>query len=88
MQYYTCKCGQMQAWGSMGPSRCAKCDKCGTGYGYGDGTYPEPLEHDFSDQHEVETDEGMKPLSTCKYCHYTRRQIEKMRMKESQAARA
>lgn len=28
MQYWRCKCGDTECWGSMPPAPCAYCDKC------------------------------------------------------------
>lgn len=81
MQTYRCKCGKSESFGSLGPDRCHGCSECGTALlnvyyvylRYGDWPVPEP--HDFV-VGWVETDEGDKPLSRCRFCHQTRRQIE------------
>lgn len=72
MQYYTCKCGKMQFFGSgMLPYPCSKCSDCGTNC-----YKEEPQPHDFSFKEKVETDEGTKSLTRCNYCFKTKRQIE------------
>lgn len=62
MRYYTCFCGNLECWGSDPPSPCSKCEKCGTRPGGG-----EPKEHDW-DPYKVETDEGDKTLTRCRWC--------------------
>ena len=71
MLYYKCECGYLEFWGSgMTPPPCQKCPKCNTAYG---GKVPIP--HEFYSS-SVETDDGPKPLSRCKHCYKTKRQIE------------
>ena len=78
MRYSRCRCGELEHWGSgMSPHRCARCPKCGSDIASGPSSHGEPLDHEFV-AHEVETDEGPKPLSRCRYCHRTRSQINKM----------
>ena len=82
MQTYSCSCGNAKAYGSMGPDRCCGCSKCGTKLmpinwvvahpGFKDP--PEP--HDFSYKEKVETDEGIKELTRCRWCHQTKKRIE------------
>ncbi len=77
MQYARCKCGEMESWTSgMVPSQCARCDKCGSGYGYSPTTHVEPVPH-LMVPHKVETDDGPATLSRCRYCNHTRAQIKK-----------
>lgn len=79
MQYWKCKCGNSIAFGSDSPALCDKCSKCGGSLlKDADGNYREPLSHDFSSVSQVETDEGMKPLTRCRYCHMTRSELEKL----------
>ena len=78
MQYWKCKCGSYEAWGSDSPPLCGKCSKCGgSALKDSEGNYREPLPHDFSMVSDVETDEGLKPLTRCKYCYHTKKQLEK-----------
>lgn len=74
IDYGKCKCGSVEAFGSMPPSPCDKCTDCDTGYGWGTSHYREPREHEFVSK-EIETDNGPQPLSRCKWCHNTRKQI-------------
>ena len=90
MRYYgNCRCGNVQTFGSDPPPVCLGCDKCGTKImlpdwwaDNDDGSPMRPVEHDFSSVHKVETDEGEKELSLCKYCHQSRKHIEKGRAKK------
>jgi len=79
MLYYRCKCGKHEAWGSDSPPLCAKCDECGTSLATGPKGHVEPKDHDFSMVTQVKTDEGLKPLTRCKYCYRTRDEIEKLK---------
>jgi len=75
MKYNQCQCGELKFWGSgMNPSPCSKCDKCGTGIGP---EYLVPKEHDFSMVEKVDTDEGPKTLSRCRWCYYSKADLEK-----------
>ena len=76
INYGKCKCGYIEAFGSMPPNPCDRCEKCGTGYGYGAPWYKEPIEHEFQLE-GVETNEGTKQLSRCIYCRETKGKIEK-----------
>jgi len=71
MKYWKCKCGKCEAFGSDSPPPCISCSDCGTDY-----TGNKPIEHLWSIE-QVETDEGLKPLSRCRYCYKTKGQIEK-----------
>lgn len=75
MRYYRCKCGESMSMGSMPPPRCFRCEKCGSNLAEGPSWHSEPLPHEWHIG-QVETDEGMKPLSRCRYCHHTRREIQ------------
>lgn len=66
MQYYQCECGNLQSYGSMGPSPCAKCNKCGSGVGF-PGFIPEAKEHNWIAT-TVETDNGDSTLTRCSWC--------------------
>lgn len=66
MQYYQCKCGNTQSYGSMGPSPCAKCDDCGSGVGFRS-FISEAKEHDWVET-QVDTDAGRLTLTRCTWC--------------------
>ena len=78
MQYYVCKCGKTQHWSSgMPPFPCTGCPECNTtAMKNPDGTHIKPVPHEFV-VGTVETDEGAKPLSRCKWCYKTKARIEK-----------
>jgi len=79
MQDYYCQCGSYRSFGSMGPNPCAECDKCHTTptlNGYGQPKKPEP--HDWV-QEIVETDEGPKTLTVCRYCNIKKIDFDKSR---------
>lgn len=77
MQYWRCKCGKSQAFGSMPPDRCASCKACGSDFAQAPDRHRDPLPHDFSHTKQVETDNGPQPLTRCRYCHLTRAEIER-----------
>jgi len=76
MQHYRCKYGNCESWGSDGPFPCDRCSKCGSDLAPAPFLHEDPKPHEFI-QEMVETDEGPKPLSMCKWCYRTKRQIEK-----------
>ena len=71
MRYYTCKCGEYEFYGSgMNPEPCFSCKKCGTN------CFKNPAEPHVFYQSKIETDDGYKQLSRCKYCFKTKREID------------
>lgn len=77
MQYYRCKCGEHEAWGSMPPARCSQCKKCNSDLSLHPDYHNEPVPHDFSSVEKLTTDQGEATITRCRYCHYTKAQIEK-----------
>ena len=75
MIYYRCKCGESEAYGSMPPYPCSRCDKCGSNLASSLDSHSEPLPHDFVPT-QVETDAGEAVLSRCRYCHRTPKEVE------------
>lgn len=75
MQYYRCKCGTHEAYGSMSPPRCAGCEQCGTDLSTHPDFHRKPLPHDFSSVQSVETDEGKKTITLCRYCGKTKKEL-------------
>jgi hypothetical protein len=67
MQYYRCKCGKLEAYGSMGPDPCRGCDECGTNLTTHPDFHHPPVPHRYEAQ-PVETDEGVKMLTQCTWC--------------------
>lgn len=80
MRYNKCKCGSFEHFGSgMNPSPCDACKKCGT---TAEGLPPVP--HEFTFIEKVQTDEGEKKLSRCKWCYKTKSQIERMEKEKNE----
>ena len=78
MRYWACKCGKSEHWTSgMVPPPCVECGDCHTVASQDPKNHVRAIPHEFM-VGEVETDDGMKPLSMCKWCLKTRSQIEKM----------
>jgi hypothetical protein len=73
MRYYECPCGDTMAWGSDSPPPCDPCLKCGS-IPTADKSIQTPIAHEFY-QEKVETDEGEKVLSRCKYCCRTKKKV-------------
>lgn len=76
MRYYRCKCGWLMSWGSMPPHPCSKCEKCGSNLAEGPDLHEEPQEHDWVIE-KVETDEGLKDRTHCRWCGRRKIEIEK-----------
>lgn len=72
MLYYRCRCGECAAYGSMPPARCTGCVECGTNLAAHPSLNKAPEPHDFVTSH-VQTDDGLKPFSHCRYCFRTRK---------------
>ncbi len=71
MQYYRCKCGAAESWGSMGPDPCYGCAKCGTTLDLAPNLHRDPIPHEMIEG-TVMTDDGEKPLTRCRFCQKTR----------------
>ena len=83
MQYWKCKCGKSEFYGSgMGPSPCQECPDCHTTVSQSPEGHKRAVPHEFN-VHQVETDEGMKPLSRCRWCLKTKAHIEKESAKQA-----
>lgn len=73
MQYAKCQCGKREFWGSgMLPAPCQPCGECGTVPG-SPPKQPAPHEYTIS---TVETDNGLQPLTRCRFCLRTKNDIE------------
>lgn len=70
MRYYRCKCGKYESYGSTSPALCLGCDECGTSLATDPSLCRPAQSHSFVVE-QVETDEGLKPLSRCRLCHRT-----------------
>ena len=49
MRYLRCKCGEHEAWTSMGSRSCVSCDKCGTTLAEAPDLHREPEPHKWSE---------------------------------------
>lgn len=76
MQYYRCKCGKCEAWGSMSPYPCQGCGECGTTLETHPELHDKPKPHDFSDVETVKTDQGAATITRCRWCQRRRDEIE------------
>lgn len=76
MQYYRCKCGSRESWGSMPPSRCAHCNKCVSDLAQAPDLHQEPEPHRMHPT-TVQTDDGSATLTRCRWCGETRTKLEK-----------
>lgn len=77
MQYYRCKCGKAEYWGSgMVPAKCQGCDKCKTTYARGPEGHKEIAPHEWAEKTVIE--EGKtSDESYCKKCYVKKRHAEK-----------
>lgn len=67
MLSYRCKCGESRAYGSMPPEPCHECPICHTTLETHPDLHRRALDHDWHTAY-VQTDEGMKPVTTCRWC--------------------
>lgn len=77
MQYYRCKCGKCEAWGSMPPYACSGCGDCGTTLDTHAEMHSMPKPHDFSEVEHIKVDQGEVTITRCRLCLRTRDEIEK-----------
>lgn len=76
MKYYRCKCGKMESWCSgMTPSPCKECDECHTTVAGGPDGHKRAVPHDWVGR-DVETDEGDKTLTYCRWCMCKKKDLE------------
>lgn len=61
---YTCKCGEMVVWSSMGVSPCNGCKKCNTVPSAGT-PFREPIPHHFITRYNETTGEPYKVCDVC-----------------------
>lgn len=69
MQYYRCKCGKMEAWGSMPPDQCHGCKECGTNLALDPYSHHPPEPHEFTATVEQWGEHGPVQIPVCRYCH-------------------
>jgi len=65
MQYYRCKCGKTESWGSMGPRKCQGCSECGTTLNQGPEYHKTPEPHEWVTRYSEITG---KPYEVCINC--------------------
>ena len=68
MKFYRCECGKHEAIGSMPPNPCDGCEDCGTNLSTHPDFHQLPKPHEYVET-EVETDEGKKTLTICRWCN-------------------
>jgi len=67
MQYYRCKCGKREFWGSgMVPAPCDGCDECGTTLTQNLDNHETPRAHQLIRRYKEETGE---PYWRCELCY-------------------
>lgn len=66
MQYYRCKCGKSESWGSMPPKKCTSCPICNTTLARDPEGHRKPSEHNFVTKYDENTGE---PYEVCSRCH-------------------
>ena len=77
MKYSRCKCGAWERWDSgIPPCPCQECYKCHTIPANSTAGNIAAIPHEFVAS-MVETDEGSKPLSRCRWCFKTKAQVAK-----------
>lgn len=65
MQYYRCKCGKSESWGSMPPRKCDGCPTCNTTLAPHPDYHKEPDPHEFVTRYDEQTGEPYKVCINC-----------------------
>lgn len=65
MQYYRCKCGNLESWGSDGTTPCRSCPKCGTTLAQHPADHRKPVPHQWQTLYDRNTG---KPYKVCRVC--------------------
>lgn len=73
MQYYRCKCGMHEAWGSMPPARCTNCSECGSNLAVSPNSHTEPVPHEWVTRYDTIT--GI-PYKICQWCNRKQEEVE------------
>lgn len=76
MIFSQCKCGNLKSWSSGCETPCAWCTKCDSDLATGPDLHRDRVPHEF-EAHKVDTDEGPKTLSRCRWCMRTKAQIQR-----------
>ena len=67
MQYYRCKCGKHEYWGSgMVPAKCEGCEECNTTLEQNPENHRTPEAHDWVTKYDENTGE---PYRRCRICY-------------------
>ena len=77
MKGWQCKCGKLKGSGSDGPNLCAFCGDCGTTVETSPELHKTERRPHKWFQEMVETDDGTKTLTRCRYCYKTKVEIER-----------
>lgn len=88
MQVYRCRCGKSKFFGSDSPSPCQGCYLCETTYAQHPDDHKKPEPHQFDSVQRIETDEGEKTLSRCRWCYISRKEAERQEAHEAEKKRA
>lgn len=73
MTYYRCKCGNREAWGSMPPAPCTRCNVCGSDLAMSPQMHFEPKPHDYVTRYDEATG---KPVEVCRMCWRRKEELE------------
>ena len=65
MQYFRCKCGNLESWSSDGTTPCRACSKCGTTLAQHPDDHRTPVPHQWQTQYDQNTG---KPFEFCRVC--------------------
>lgn len=73
MIYYRCKCGNAEAWSSMGVAPCIACSKCGSDLAASPNSHGAVQPHSFVTKYDTNTG---APYETCDRCYQRKDEIE------------
>lgn len=76
MLHYSCKCGQLTAFGTYSPWPCEHCEKCGSDLSLHPDFHNEAKPHKM-EKTLVPTDDGLSTFTRCKWCRGTKEDLEK-----------
>lgn len=69
MRHYRCRCGNRKMWGSMPPSPCQGCPKCGTTMAHDPARCKTPEPHDWTTEETVGDGDTVRRTTRCRRCH-------------------
>lgn len=77
MRYLRCQCGKCEGWNSGMPENpCDGCKECNTTMSSSPSGHKELTPHEMV-AYPIESDQGDSTLSRCRWCHDTKKTIEK-----------